>query len=95
MNLAFLAPFFRRLFLLALFVLVGYIVGTGMSAHVSDTIAATEWGNIWVYFWMFLWPLGLFYHFMWWGIAVVVVIGVLYVAYFVIEHYQSRRPFRW
>jgi ABC-type arginine transport system permease subunit len=39
-----------------LYLILGYLVGAGMSEHISFEFAATDWGNLWTYLWIVFWP---------------------------------------
>jgi hypothetical protein len=72
-----------KLIRLALYLLMGYLVGLWMAAPgiFSWTLAATAWGNLMVYIYLLLWPIILIWTFVVWSLLFCVIIFVILVVY--------------
>jgi|GEM_PF-2154333 len=62
------------IFRICLYLIVGYLVAAFFSDTVSMDMNLTNWSSMWTYAWIGLWPLMLFFKFLFWGIVIAIII---------------------
>ena len=69
----------NRILSIGIYLLMGWFFGAMLSSDVSFAMANVA--NFWFWAWLIVWPILLLFKFIWFGIILFVVVGILLFAF--------------